>query len=128
MTREQANFVYKKTELGKIINTETLQQELQQERKLDRIDDTSGEINPYKELIVNNTEKIEPFLAQMEQWSILSNMLNYIQYDRHPKNYHRLGISSVNKGGKIPGTIEERDIIEFWPNTKYIKGRIFRHI
>ena len=40
-------------------------------------------------------EKIEPLLAQMEQWSILSNMLNYIQYDRHPKNYHNLGISAV---------------------------------
>ena len=26
LTREQANFVYKKTELGEMINTETLQQ------------------------------------------------------------------------------------------------------
>ena len=57
MTREQANLVYKKTELGKIINTDTLWQELKQERQLNRIDDTGGEINPYKELIVNNTEK-----------------------------------------------------------------------
>ena len=48
------------------------------------MDDTSGEINPYKELIVNNAEKIEPILTQMEQWSTLSNILNYIQYDRHP--------------------------------------------
>ena len=69
-----------------LINTETLWQELEQERQLNRIDDTSREINPYKELIVNNAEKIEPLLAQMEQWSILSNTLNYIQYDRHPKS------------------------------------------
>ena len=34
---------------------------------------------------------------QMEQWSILSNTLNYIQYDSHPKNYHGLNISAVNK-------------------------------
>ena len=33
----------------------------------------------------------------MKAWSILSNMLNYIQYDRHPKDYHSLGISTVNK-------------------------------
>ena len=97
MTREQANLVYKKTDLGEIINTKTLQQELEQERQLNRIDNTSGEINPYKELIVNNAANIEPLLAQMEQWPILSNMLNYIQYDRHPKNYHRLVISAVNK-------------------------------
>ena len=57
MTREQANYVYKKIELGEVINTETLQQELEHERQLKRIDDTSREINPYKELIVNNAEK-----------------------------------------------------------------------
>ena len=67
MTREQANNVYKKTESGEVINTETLHQELEQERQLNRIDDTSKETNPYKELIVNNAEKIEPLLTQMEQ-------------------------------------------------------------
>ena len=72
-----------------------LQQEIEQE--LNRIDDTSGDVNPYRELKVNNAEKIEPFLTQMEQWSIPSNILNYIQYDKHPKNYHSLNISAVNK-------------------------------
>ena len=72
MTREQANFVYKKTESGEIINTETLQQELEYERQLGKIDDTSGDTNPYKELIVNNAEKFEPVSKQMEQWSILA--------------------------------------------------------
>ena len=47
-------------------------------------------------MIVNNAEKIEPLLAQMEQWSSLSNKLNYRQYDRHPKNVHNLDISAVN--------------------------------
>ena len=87
LTRVQANFVYKKTKLGEMINTDTLHQEIEHERQLKRIDDTNGDTNPYKELIVNNAEKIEPLLAQMEQWSILSNTLNYIQYDKHPKNF-----------------------------------------
>ena len=48
----------------------------------------------------------------MEQWSILSNTHNYIQYDRYPRNYHSLGIS-INKCGKNPCTKEEgRDILE----------------
>ena len=34
-----------------------IEQEIEQERQLDKIDDTNGEINPYKELIVNNAEK-----------------------------------------------------------------------
>ena len=57
----------------------------------------NGETNPYKELNVNNAEKVEPLMTQMEQWSILSNVLNYIQYDRHPKTYHSLSINDVNK-------------------------------
>ena len=36
-------------------------------RQLSRIDDTSRDINQYKQLIVNNAEKIEPILMQMEQ-------------------------------------------------------------
>ena len=92
------------------INTETIQQELEQERQLDRIDDMNGETNPYKELIVNNAEKVEPLMTQMEQWSILSNVLNYIQYDRHPKTYHSLSINAVNKH-KI-NTKEKGDMIE----------------
>ena len=49
---------------------------------------------------------------QMEQWSILSNTLNCIQYDRHPKNYCNLDISAVNKCGRNLCTKEERDILE----------------
>ena len=73
----------------------------------------SRETNPYKELIFNNAEKIEPLMTQMEQWSILRNKLNYIQCDRYPKNYHSLGISAVNECGKNLCTKEEeRDILE----------------
>ena len=88
------------------------------------VDDTNREANPYKELIVNNAEKIEPLLAQIEQWSILSNTLNYIQYDRHPKNYHTLGISTVNKYRNSLDAKLERDIMEldFGSNTKHLKG------
>ena len=38
----------------------------------------NGETNPYKELIVNNAEKVEPLMTPMEPWSILSNVLKYI--------------------------------------------------
>ena len=62
-TKEQAKHVYKKTELGDIINTEILHQEIKQEMQLNRIDDTSRETNSYKELIVYTAEKIEPLLT-----------------------------------------------------------------
>ena len=62
-TREQTRYICKKTESGEIVNTETVQQEIEQERKLCRIDDMNGETNPYKEFIVNNAEKVEPLMT-----------------------------------------------------------------
>ena len=50
LTREQANLVYKKTESGEKINTETLQQELEYKRQLDKIDDTSADTNPVQRI------------------------------------------------------------------------------
>ena len=112
LTREQTRYIYRKTESGEIINTETIQQELEQESHLDRINDTSRETNPYKELRVNNAEKLEPLMTQREQWSILSNVLNYIQYDKHPKNYHSLSINAVNKYRNNLDSNEKGDIVE----------------
>ena len=69
-----------------MINTDTIQQEVEQGNPLNRIDDTSRETSPYHELLVNNADKIEPLMTQMEQWSFLSNILNYIQCGKIPHN------------------------------------------
>ena len=53
----RARHVNIKTESGGIINTETLWQKIEQERQLNRIDDTSEDMNPYKELIVNKQKR-----------------------------------------------------------------------
>ena len=97
LTREQASYLYKKTESGQIINVDTIQQEIEQDKQLNKIDDTSRDMNPYKELIVSNAEKLEPLMTQMEQWSILSNVLNYIQHDKYPMTNYNLSIKAVNK-------------------------------
>ena len=68
LTREQTSYIHKKVETGEMINTDMVKQEIEQERQLSKIDDTNGETNPYKELIVNNAEEIEPLMTQMEQW------------------------------------------------------------
>ena len=103
--------------------TDTLQQEIEQERQLNMIDDTNGDTNLYKELIKHNAEKIELLLAQMEQWSILNNTLNYIQYDKHPKNFHNLGISAVNICKNHSDVTVEKNIIEvdFGPTLNILK-------
>ena len=109
LTREQTKYIYRKVETGEIINTDTIEQEM--EEQLSKIDDTNGEINPYQELVVNNTEKIEPLMTQMEQWSILSNVLNYVQHIRFHSMKHMVGIEAVNKY-KHKSNTEDREFRE----------------
>ena len=80
-----------------MINTDTIQQEIEQEKQLSRIDDKNGEINPYRELIVNNAEKTETLMTQMEQWSIFSNALNYVQHSKCNSMNYTLNVKAVNR-------------------------------
>ena len=112
LMREQANYVYKKVETGETINPDTMQQEIEQEKQLNRMDDMNGETNPYQELIVNNAERIEPLMTQMKQWSILSNVLNYIQHDRYHAVSHTLNIMAVNKHRNKSGEKEKKEPVD----------------
>ena len=104
LIREQTRYIFRKVETGEIINMDLIEQETEQEGQLNKIDDTSREINPYQELIVNNAEKIEPLMTQMEQWPILSNILNHVQHSRFYSMNHTLDIEAVNKYKHKPNT------------------------
>ena len=97
LTRDQAKYLYKKVETRETINADTIQQEIHQEKQLNRMDDKNGEINPYRELIINNAEKTEPPMTQMEQWSILSNVLSYVQHSKFNSMNHSLSVRPVNR-------------------------------
>ena len=43
--------------MGEMLNTDTIQQEIEQEKQLSKIDNMNGEVNPYRKCIVNNTRK-----------------------------------------------------------------------
>ena len=58
LTRDQTRHVYKKAETGESINADMVQQEVEQETQLNKLDDDSGKENPYRELVINNAEKI----------------------------------------------------------------------
>ena len=62
LTREQTKHLYRKVETGEIINTETIEQVMEQEEQLSKIDGINGETDPYQELVVNNAGKIEPLM------------------------------------------------------------------
>ena len=110
VTTKQAYYIYKKVESGNLINKNRMRQEIDQDIELDKIDDTSGGENPYRELIVNNASKIETTLSQMEQGLILSNVIKYVQYNKHPKNFHAMSVRPVNKmKNKIKSKKDEKE-------------------
>ena len=73
-----------------------MKEEIDPDVELDKMDANSGDENLYRELIVNNAGKIENTLSQMEQWSILSHVINYVQYSKNPKNFY-MSIKPINK-------------------------------
>ena len=84
MTPRQTNFIYKKVELGNLINKNTVKEELDADAELDRMDNNNGDENPYRDLVVNNADRVEMSHSPMEQWTILSNVINYVQHSRYP--------------------------------------------
>ena len=51
-------------------------------------------------------------MTQLEQWSILSNILNFIQHDRHHTMNRTLNIRAMNKYRSNPETKKEQESIE----------------
>ena len=75
MTPKQTNFIYKKVELGSLINKNTVKEKLDADVELDRMDNNNRDKNPYKDLVVNNADRVETSHSPMEQWSIHSNVI-----------------------------------------------------
>ena len=85
-------------------------QEIDPDIELDKMDNTSGDKNLHRELIVNNAGKIETILSQIEQWTILSNVINYVQYDKHLKSFHSMSVRPINKmKSKIKSRKDEKE-------------------
>ena len=81
LTQQQANNVYKKVEESGIINMNTLQKELKQE--IGKKDD-----NSYKKVVLNKVYREENKSPQIEDWSIFTDQIKYIQHNERTK--HRI--------------------------------------
>ena len=121
LTREQAKHIYKKVETGETINVDTMKLEIEQEKQLSQMDDNNGEVNPYRELVVNNAEKIEMQKPQMKQWSILSNSLNYVQHSKFNSMDHSLNVKPVNRYKVKPNEEKEFREVDFSTNMQNLQ-------
>ena len=122
LTREQAKHIYKKVETGQTINVDTMKLEIKQEKQLNLMDDDNGVENPYRELIVNNAEKIEMQKTQMEQWSILSNFLNYVQNSKFNSMDHSLNVKPVNSYKVKPNEGKQFREVDFGINLQNLQN------
>ena len=86
------------------------------------MDDDSGQVNPYRELVVNNAEKVEMQKTQMEQWSILSSLLNYVQHSKFNSTSHSLNIKPVNKYKVKPNEEKEFREVDFDTNSQDLQA------
>ena len=50
-------------------------------------------------------------MSQMEQWSILNNIVNYVQYDRNSRDFYNLDVKAIDQKnhGKIYNILKEED-------------------
>ena len=63
LTEDHVKHIYEKIELRSVLNidTDTMKPEIEQD--LNRLNDTTGGINKYQELIVNNAKKHDKILS-----------------------------------------------------------------
>ena len=86
------------------------------------MDDDSSEVNLYRELVVNNAEKTEMQKNQIEQWSILSNLLNYVQHSKFNYMSHSLNIKPVNRYKVKPNEEKEFREVDFGTNSQNLQA------
>ena len=82
------------------------------------MDDNNGDVNPYRELVFNNVDRVEMLHSPMEQWSILSNVINYVQHSRNPLNFHFLTI----KPAKLNKTVKFKDKSKILPKVNLVES------
>ena len=98
-----------------------MKHEIEQEKQVSQMEDDSGEVNSYRELVVNNAEKIEIQKTQMEQCSILSNLLNYVQHSKFNTMSHSLNIKPVKRYKVKPNEEKEFREVDFGTNLQNLR-------
>ena len=81
LTEDQARHIYKKVKMDKIINVETMKQEVEDSRVTrNRLKEEEDEIesNPFQMAILNKTSRDDTKIEQMINWSRLSDLIKYI--------------------------------------------------
>ena len=80
---------------GNNLNTETMKQDIEQEKSA-KAEINKDNDNPYQKVVFNNVYKKENKTMQMENWSILSDNIRYIEHDERSKTPHSSDINTLD--------------------------------
>ena len=96
LTEDQTRYIYKKVEQSSHLSTETMKQEIEQEKMTEMKPSGENETNPSQRVVLNNVYKDKIKTVQMENWSILSDNVKYIQHEKGSKTTHNLEIKTLD--------------------------------
>ena len=82
------------------------------------MDNNNGDENPYRDLIVINVNRVELSHLPIKQWSVLSNVINYVQHSGNPFNFHFMMVKPV----KFSKIIKVKDRSEILPSVNLIES------
>ena len=94
VTTDQARYFYKKVEQKDIV---TIKQGIEEDRLNKNDIDNEEEINSYHNILVNEFDMKNVITSQMEESSILSNVVHHIEYDRNPRYFYNLDVKALNQ-------------------------------
>ena len=117
---ELANLLYNKVENNDVLRIETIEQKLwKPEKREQQLElDKKQEKNLYETLLIQDIkeEELKPGYRQIEKWSILSDVVKYVQYNQYPTGHYELEIKGLEEryGTKMYNKLQdsEREIKE----------------
>ena len=62
--------------------------------------------------MINNIDRENMITSQMEQWSTLRNVVNYVQYDWHPKTCYDLDVKTIDQKNHKKYMIDQKKRID----------------
>ena len=95
LTENQTKYIYKKAEQGSDLNTETMKQEIEQE-KMTGTGSSREDKNLCQRVMLNDVYKQENEMAHTENWSILSDNIRYVNHDEGSKTTCKLDVETLN--------------------------------
>ena len=93
LTKDQVRHISKKVESDSMVNINTIKQEIEEDKLTsDRNCLEEDKVNSYQDVVLNKVYREDAETAQMEHWSILSDVVKYVQHVKDQNIFQDMSI------------------------------------